>query len=45
MIMYRALEKWGTMEILVEKQQRKKLLDDEEKQRRKGQFLLSIFDM
>lgn len=31
----KALEKWGTMEILVEKQQRKKLLDDEEKQRRK----------
>ena len=35
----RALEVWGTMEILVEKQQRKKLLEDEEKRRRKGHYL------
>jgi len=33
---HRALEVWGSMERLVEKQQRKKLLDDEEKRRRKG---------
>ena len=36
--MYRALEVWGTMEKLVEKQQRKRLLDDEEKRRRKGHY-------
>ena len=34
----RALEVWGTMEALVEKQQRKKLLEDEEKRRRKGHY-------
>ena len=33
---HRALEVYGTMEALVEKQQRKKLMDDEEKKRRKG---------
>ena len=38
----RALEVWGTMEALVEKQQRKKLLENEEKRRRKGDLSYHI---